>query len=274
VTWSFQTPGGLPVLVDQTARDRFTAELARAGAGCGGAGDRARVWDTLADVLCGRTARRPGTAGRGASRDRGSIAVRRAPPGAIRHVPLSAQVMITLSAHAWLSTFSHLARASEASRHTQRDNSRTHRSKRSAEAGPGGVGRRCWLRAGVGPWHGSADRGRSGREHPAAAKGPDAQAWHQGPGYRRDGNTRGPPGIAVLPLVRPCFPGSVGGPRRAVAPAPPAAADGARDRRGSRAHRVLCPAGDPSRAAAKAEDRRRLSPGRSRIGSPAAGSTD
>src|ERR1017187_7969535 len=55
-------------------------------------------------------------------------------------------------------------------------------------AGPGRVGRRCWLRAGgVGPWHGSADRGRGGREHPAAANGPDAQAWHTGPGYRWDG---------------------------------------------------------------------------------------
>ena len=36
--------------------------------------------------------------------------------------------------------------------------------------------------------------------------------------------------------------------------------------------RVLCPAGGPGRAAAQAEDRRRLSPGRRRIGSPAAGS--
>jgi hypothetical protein len=35
---------------------------------------------------------------------------------------------------------------------------------------------------------------------------------------------------------------------------------------------VLCPAGAPGRAAAQAEDRRRLSPGRSRSGSPAAGS--
>ena len=35
---------------------------------------------------------------------------------------------------------------------------------------------------------------------------------------------------------------------------------------------VLCTAGAPGRAAAQAEDHRRLSPGRSRIGSPAAGS--
>ena len=92
------------------------------------------------------------------------------------------------------------------------------------------------------------------------------------PGYRRDGNTRGPPDIAVLPLVRPCFPCSVGGPRRAVAPAPPAAADGARDRQRSPERRLQCPAGGPGSAAAQAEDGRRLSPGGSRIGSPAAGS--
>jgi hypothetical protein len=35
---------------------------------------------------------------------------------------------------------------------------------------------------------------------------------------------------------------------------------------------VLCPPGGPGRAAAQAEDRRRVRPGRSRIGSPAAGS--
>ena len=35
-------------------------------------------------------------------------------------------------------------------------------------AGPGRVGRRGWLRADcVGPWHGSADPGRGGQEHPA-----------------------------------------------------------------------------------------------------------
>ena len=70
----------------------------------------------------------------------------------------------------------------------------------------------------------------------------------------------------------PCFPGSVDGPRRAVAPAPPAAADGARDRQRSPERRLQRPAGGPGRATAQAEDRRRLSPGRSRIGSPAAGS--
>ena len=37
--------------------------------------------------------------------------------------------------------------------------------------------------------------------------------------------------------------------------------------------RVLCPLGGPGRAAAQAEDRRRVGPGRSRIGSPAAGSS-
>jgi hypothetical protein len=50
-------------------------------------------------------------------------------------------------------------------------------------AGPGGVGRRCWLRAGgVGPWHGSADAGRGARDNRGAgrdgraAKGLFAQA--------------------------------------------------------------------------------------------------
>jgi hypothetical protein len=110
--------------------------------------------------------------------------------------------------------------------------------RRAPAAGPGRVGRRCWLRAGgVGPWHGSADRGRGARELPAAI-GPDAQAWHTGPGCRRDGNTRSPSAIAVLPRARPCFPGSVDGHRRALAPAPPAAADGARDRRRSPERRV------------------------------------
>ena len=122
----------------------------------------------------------------------------------------------------------------------------------------------------VGPWHGSADPGRGGK-YLAAARGPAAQAGHQGPGCRRDANTHGPPAIAVRP-VRRCFPGRGDGPRRAVGPAQPAAADGARDRRRSPGRRVLGPAGGPGRAAAQAEDRRRLSPGRSRIGSPAAGS--
>jgi hypothetical protein len=52
----------------------------------------------------------------------------------------------------------------------------------------------------------------------------------------------------------------------------PAAADGARDRQPSLGRRVLRPAGGPGRAAARAEDRRGLSPDRRRIGSPAAGS--
>jgi len=112
-----------------------------------------------------------------------------------------------------------------------------------AASGPWQSGRRCWLRAGgVGPWHGSADRGRGARELPAA-NGPDAQAWHTGPGSRRDGNTCGPPALAVLPAVRTCFPCRVDGHRRAVAPAPPAAADGARDRHGSPERRILRPAG-------------------------------
>jgi AcrR family transcriptional regulator len=55
-----------------------------------------------------------------------------------------------------------------------------------------------------------------------------------------DGNTHGPPALVVLPDCpdRPCLPGSVDGHRRAVAAAPPAAADGARDRRGSPERRV------------------------------------
>jgi len=41
--------------------------------------------------------------------------------------------------------------------------------RRAPAAGPGRVGRRCWLRAGgVGPWHGSADPGRGARELPLA----------------------------------------------------------------------------------------------------------
>ena len=62
-----------------------------------------------------------------------------------------------------------------------------------------------------------------------------------GPGYPQAGDSRGPPDRAVLPLVRPCFPGSFGGPQRAVAPAPPAAADGARDRlRSPEPSRMAC----------------------------------
>ena len=72
------------------------------------------------------------------------------------------------------------------------------------------------------------------------------------------------------PLL-PCFLGRGDGPRRAVGPAQPAAADGARDRQRSPDHLGPCPAGAPGRAAAQAEDRRRLSPGRSRIGGPAVG---
>ena len=40
---------------------------------------------------------------------------------------------------------------------------------RAPAAGPGRVGKRCWLRAGgVGPWRRSADPGRGGKEHRAA----------------------------------------------------------------------------------------------------------
>ena len=117
--------------------------------------------------------------------------------------------------------------------------------RRAAAAGPGRVDERCWLRAGgVGPGHGSADPGRGAREHaaefPAAAKGgPVARAWPQGPGCRRDADTRGPPPIGALrllfqghehPPVQACFHCRRDGHRRAVGPAPPAAADGTRDR--------------------------------------------
>ena len=79
-------------------------------------------------------------------------------------------------------------------------------------AGPGRVGRRCWLRAsGVGPWHGSADPGRGGKEkHPAALKGPllPHKPGTTGPGYRRDGNTCGPARLSRYSRrsASPCFP--------------------------------------------------------------------
>jgi hypothetical protein len=59
--------------------------------------------------------------------------------------------------------------------------------------------------------------------------------------------------------------------RRAVGPAPPAAADSAHDRQRNLQHRDLCPGGGAGRAAAQAKDRRRPSPVRSRIASPAPG---
>jgi len=140
---------------------------------------------------------------------------------------------------------------------------------RAPAAGPGRVGKRCWLRAGgVGPWRRSADPGRGGKEH-RAAKGPVAQAWHTGAAYRRDGNIHGPQAMVERPGRLWVL--DTDGLRRAVGPWPPAAADGARDRGRNPARRVLRPAGGPGRAAAQAEDRRRLSPGRSRIGSPATG---
>ena len=156
----------------------------------------------------------------------------------------------------------------------------------AAKTGPGRVDERCWLRAGgVGPGHGSADPGRGAAEHAAAAKGgPVAQAWPRGPRCP-DADTRGPPPrappIAVRPLfqghehppVQACFHCRGDGHRRVVGHALPAAADGARDRQRRLHRRVLCPLGGPGRAAAQAEDRRRVGPGRSRIGSPAAGSS-
>ena len=75
------------------------------------------------------------------------------------------------------------------------------------------------------------------------------------------------------PPVQACFHCRGDGPRRAVGPAPPAAADGTRDRQRILYRRVLCPLGGPGRAAAQAEDRRRVGPGHGRIGSPAAGSS-
>ena len=162
--------------------------------------------------------------------------------------------------------------------------------RRAPAAGPGRVDERCWLRAGgVGPGHRSADPGRGAREHatehPAAAKGGGvAQAWHPGSGCRPDADTRGPPPRAPPIAGRPLFQGHGHPPEYRLAstvvgmvigvwwgPALAAAADGARDRRRSPERRDPCPLGGPGRAAAQAEDRRRVGPGRRRIGSPAAG---
>ena len=87
-----------------------------------------------------------------------------------------------------------------------------------------------------------------------------------GPGCRRDADTRGPPPIAGRPLVQgrghppvqACFHCRGDGHRRVVGPALAAAADGARDRRRSPEGRDRCPLGGPGRAAAQAEDRRRV----------------
>jgi hypothetical protein len=43
----------LLVFVDQAAQDRFSADLARAGVGCGDAGSRVRAGDALAKALVG-----------------------------------------------------------------------------------------------------------------------------------------------------------------------------------------------------------------------------
>ena len=77
---------------------------------------------------------------------------------------------------------------------------------------------------------------------------------------------------AQTPPVQACFHRRGDGPRRVVGHALAAAADGARDRRRSPERRDPCPLDGPGRAAAQAKDRRRVGPGRSRIGGPAAGS--
>jgi hypothetical protein len=104
-----------------------------------------------------------------------------------------------------------------------------------------------------------------------------------GPKAPAAAGTRGPPPRAPPiagrprfqghghPPVQACFHCRGDGHRRVVGPAPPAAADGARDRQRILYRRVLCPLGGPGRAAAQAEDRRRVGPGHGRIGSPAAG---
>src|SRR5580692_5445699 len=124
----------------------------------------------------------------------------------------------------------------------------------------------CW---GVGPCCRGADPGRVARER-RAAEGPVARAWRRGAGYRhRDGSLDGPPAVAGRPIrLWSLCPGGL---RSAVRPAPAATADGARDRWRGPAGGDLRPAGGPGRAAAQAEDRRWLSPGRSRVASPAAG---
>ena len=81
------------------------------------------------------------------------------------------------------------------------------------------------------------------RQNFSGCKGrPVARAWPQGPGCRRDADTRGPPprsplfGLAASATDTPCSTCRYcrgDGHRRAVGPAPPAAADGARDRQGS-----------------------------------------
>ena len=142
--------------------------------------------------------------------------------------------------------------------------------------GPPAAGDGPWQRGQAllasGWWRGALVRkrrpGRGAKEH-RAAKGPVARAWRTGAGYRRNGNIHGPPAIVEHP-GRPWVL-TTDGLRGTVGPAPPAAADCARDRRRSPARRVLRPAGAPGRGAAQAEDRRRLSPGRGRSGSPAAG---
>jgi hypothetical protein len=50
LTWAFSGLGGLLVFVDQAAQDRFSADLARAGVGCGDAGSRVRAGD--AQAIC------------------------------------------------------------------------------------------------------------------------------------------------------------------------------------------------------------------------------
>jgi hypothetical protein len=53
LTWASRSSGGSLVLIDQAAQDRFSADLPRAGVGCGDSGSRAGVRDALADALMG-----------------------------------------------------------------------------------------------------------------------------------------------------------------------------------------------------------------------------
>ena len=149
--------------------------------------------------------------------------------------------------------------------------------RRAAAAGPGRVDERCRLRAGgVGPGHGSADPAevrenmqqniqrlqREGRlrepgpKAPAAARTPTPAARRLERHLSRSHPFQG----HEHPPVQACFHRRGDGPRRAVGPAPPAAAGGTRDRQRILYRRVLCPLGGPGRAAAQAEDRRRVGP--------------
>ena len=155
--------------------------------------------------------------------------------------------------------------------------------------GPPGAGGGPWPRGlallATGWWRGTWARKRRPRPRrdrtcnrtSSGCKGrPVAPAWHHGPGCRRDADTRGPPPRAPPIAVRPLVQGHGHPPCTGLLPLSwgwSSASDGARDRRRSPERRDPCPLGGPGRAAAQAEDRRRVGPGRSRIGSPAAGSS-